>query len=282
MTTIRLKVPQWQGGNKPNYFFGSQLLSWLAPENPEQKEFEVPIPEYNGPLQKENGVVGLTRVAATIDLVTEIITKEAPDKIITLGGDCLVSQAPFDYLKGKYGEELGVIWIDSHPDISTPEIYHHAHAMVLGNLFGHGDPFLSKKVENPFSVDSVLFVGLQEPTKDEKRVMQELALNYQVQNEVRISPKDIKQWVAERNFSKLVVHFDLDVLDPNTFRSLYFTEPGVKEFPSESGKMSLMEVEETMKAISEASDIVGLTIAEYLPWDAANLKKLMNSFNIFF
>ena len=35
-----------------------------------------------------------------------MIAQEKPEKIITLRGNCLVSQAPFDYLKGKYGNLL--------------------------------------------------------------------------------------------------------------------------------------------------------------------------------
>jgi hypothetical protein len=30
-TTLRLIMPQWQGGNVHDYYFGSQLLAWLAP-----------------------------------------------------------------------------------------------------------------------------------------------------------------------------------------------------------------------------------------------------------
>ena len=36
--TIRLIVPDWQGGNKPEYYLGAELLSWLAPKNAKQKE----------------------------------------------------------------------------------------------------------------------------------------------------------------------------------------------------------------------------------------------------
>ncbi|MFI8986267.1 arginase family protein [Streptomyces antimycoticus] len=37
-----------------------------------------------------------------------------------LGGECAVSVAPFAELARCYGDELAVIWIDSHPDIGTP------------------------------------------------------------------------------------------------------------------------------------------------------------------
>ncbi|MEF0941145.1 hypothetical protein [Rhizobium sp. BR 362] len=29
--TLRLQIPQWQGGNLEGYHFGAQLLAWLAP-----------------------------------------------------------------------------------------------------------------------------------------------------------------------------------------------------------------------------------------------------------
>jgi arginase len=31
--TLRLNLPQWQGGNQPEYRFGAQLLAWLAPKS---------------------------------------------------------------------------------------------------------------------------------------------------------------------------------------------------------------------------------------------------------
>ena len=54
--TLRLKVPQWQGGNNPTYSLGADLLSFIIPKNLEQEEILVPVPEYEIPLVKENGV----------------------------------------------------------------------------------------------------------------------------------------------------------------------------------------------------------------------------------
>lgn len=279
--TIRLKIPQWQGGNNPTYSLGSDLLSFLVPKNLEQKEITVPIPEYEEPLVKENGVTAQSIVAENVSETMAIIQEEAPDKIITLGGDCLVSQAPFDYLHGKYGEELGIIWIDAHPDISTPDIFFNEHAMVLGNLLNDGDPVLAEKVQHPFAAKDVLYVGLQKPTADEEVILERLGLDYQVQDQERITPAEIKEWLKEQQFTKVVVHFDLDVLDPKEFRMLYFAEPGVTDYSAEAGKMSLLEVKETMEAIAEQSEIVGLTVAELLPWDVSNLKNLLKDFDIF-
>lgn len=42
--TIRLLMPQWQGGDNSNYSFGAELLAWLAPQN-DQPLIKVPVYE---------------------------------------------------------------------------------------------------------------------------------------------------------------------------------------------------------------------------------------------
>ncbi|MEG6521932.1 arginase family protein [Desulfotomaculum sp. 1211_IL3151] len=280
--TIRLIAPDWQGGNKREYYFGAELLSWLAPKNDNQKEIKLDIEEPNNEeLEKENGVVAQSIVKRNVRMAAEVLKKELPDKIITFGRNCLVSQAPFDYLHGKYGKELGVIWIDSHPDVSTPKEYYHEHAMVLGNLLGAGDPELSKSVEFPFDSDQFLYVGLQKPLDLEVKLLEDLNLNYTVQDKNNLKFEEIQKWIKENGFTKIAIHLDLDVLDPNLFRSLYFSEPGVTEFPSESGKMTPKELLNILKGIFEKNDVVGLTIAEFLPWDSINLKNMLSELDIF-
>ena len=42
--TLRLIMPQWQGGNRHDYYFGAQVLAWLAPA-PNGPVETVPVPE---------------------------------------------------------------------------------------------------------------------------------------------------------------------------------------------------------------------------------------------
>lgn len=46
-----------------------------------------------------------------------ILKDKQPSKVIILGGDCVVSQAPFACLNEKYNGTLGVLWLDAHPVI---------------------------------------------------------------------------------------------------------------------------------------------------------------------
>lgn len=280
--TLRLTIPDWQAGNREEYFFGAKLLQWLIPKGENQKEIKVDVeaPSDKG-LEKENGVFGQSDVKQNVIATKEIIAHEKPEKIITLGGNCLVSQAPFDYLNGKYGNDLGVIWIDTHPDISTPKDFTNEHAMVVNNLLGKGDKEISQLVENPFQPKSFLFVGLQELHDYEKKHLDSLGFHYHIQNNNDIlSPEEVEKWIKENNFSKTVIHLDLDVLSPNEFRDNYFAEPNVSDFPAAAGNMTLNQLAEILKMVSDSSDIVGLTIAEYLPWDAINLKNTLSVLDI--
>ncbi len=95
-----------------------------------------------------NGIFAEDEVLAGITDAQVKIEKEKPDKIITIGGNCLVSLAPFDYLHGVY-ENIGIVWIDAHPDVSTTEDgYPNAHARVLCSLLGHGASQLREQMKN--------------------------------------------------------------------------------------------------------------------------------------
>lgn len=279
--TVRLMIPDWQGGNKPTYALGAKLMAWLAPENNQQKTIEIPTAPLNkATLARENGVVAQSALQHYVQHTAEVLAQEQPDKVITFGGSCLISQAPFDYLHGKYGKELGVIWIDTHPDISTPKDFYHEHAMVLGNLLQQGDPAFAKMVKNPLSAQQILYVGLQKLLDYEYERMQQLGLNYQEQVKKILSLDDIQQWIAKNQFKYLAIHLDLDVLNPTEFRSLYFAEPNVTEFPAEAGKMTTKQLKTIMQGLQNYP-IVGLSIAEYLPWDAEYLQQLLHSLDIF-
>ncbi|WP_392562957.1 arginase family protein [Orbus sturtevantii] len=284
LKTLRVKYPDWQGGNNPVYYFGAEFLSLLLPKNTNQKEITINVKKPdNLALAVEGGITGRQAVKSNIELAKCEIERESPDKIITIGGDCLVSQVPFDYLHGKYKEQLGIIWIDSHPDISNPDIFYNSHAMVLANLLHDGDRELSSLVSHPFKASQILYLGLQEPTQQEKQILAKLKINYQDSRKEKITLTQITDWIAVNNFKKIAIHLDLDVLDPKVFYSLYFNDPNLKSIPDNAavGKMGLEELMNYLVTIFKATDVVGFSIAEYLPWDAYYLKNVFQRLDIF-
>lgn len=280
--TIRLLMPQWQGGNNPNYSFGAELLAWLAPQN-EQPLIKVPVydPDESS-LELERGIRGRTQVINQLKSAQQIIAAHQPDSIIMFGGDCLVEQAPFAYLNERYNGELGLIWIDSHPDVSSPKDFENSHTMVLGNLLGEGDTEFANEVKVPLKPSNVFFAGLEETFSHETELIQRLGMKTASTKELINNPNAIKEWIVEQNIKHLAIHLDLDVLDPSAFRSLIFANPDSKEtidFPM--GKMHFPQLTEIIQDASKETNVVGLGITEHLPWDSINLKKLLSTIPIF-
>jgi arginase len=60
-------------------------------------------------------------VVAQLARALEVIGRHNPQRILTLGGECSVSVAPFSWLAERYGDDLAVLWIDLHPDVGTPD-----------------------------------------------------------------------------------------------------------------------------------------------------------------
>lgn len=277
--TLRLIFPQWQGGNNPPYYFGSQLLAWLAPD-PTGPVEEVPVSlPSTVPLSVEDGLVARKALLEQLHQARKIIDRHQPERLVVLGGDCLVDLAPFAYLNERYEGDLALLWIDAHPDIMTPQQFQHAHAMVLGNLLGYGDPDFVKAVANPIKPKNVLLVGLNEPTEWEADQIRILGLNVFTPNEViQQKSQPVLDWLKSTGCKRLAIHFDLDVLDRSLFRALLFAQPGIPENTFDGiaqGKLTIEQIVQLLCDVASITDIVGLGITEHLPWDALALKNML-------
>lgn len=280
-STLRLLMPQWQGGNNAAYPLGAQLLAWLAPSG-HTAFVEVPVEPYCGikPAQ-ENGIVAREALLKQLHSAQNIIAAYEPDKIVVFGGDCLVEQAPIAYLNERYHGKLGVLWLDAHPDMSTPKEFPHAHTMVLGHLLGEGDAQFTGEVKMPLNPQLVMFGGLQETTAQETEAIERLGIRRAASDELEVNSDVVINWLKENQIRHLAIHLDLDVLSPQIFRSLLFTNPEpdtFMDFPM--GQMNFAQLSRLVSDVSAYSEIVGLGITEFMPWDIINLKELLNRFRI--
>lgn len=281
--TLRLLMPQWQGGYDESAFpqqiypLGARLLAWLAPQS-DAPLVEVPIEPYTKPLpSKKGGVFYQQEILRQIKAAQNIIDEHKPDRIITFGGDCLISQAPFAYLNVHYHGQVGLIWIDAHPDVTTPNEFDHAHAMVLGNLLGEGDPIMAQEVKKWFTPEQVLLVGVDGVLHHEQKTIDRLGIKTIPSQEIMKRSDAVTQWIQHQGFERVVIHFDLDVLNPDFFRSLLLNNPNVQEhIQTERGKTRLQDITLLLQDISAQSQVVGMSFAEYMPWDALNLKNMLN------
>lgn len=212
--TLRLLFPQWQGGNNAPYFFGAQLLAWLAPEAQGPVE-EVKVTKPDGqPLQLEDDIVARGALLEQLSNAQQVIEKHQPDRMVVLGGDCLVDLAPFAYLNERYDGELAVLWVDAHPDVITPKDFQHAHAMVLGNLLGEGDQDFASAVKRPIKPENVMYAGLQETMDVETATIERLGLRRASPSDLADTSEPVLQWLKDTGAKHLAIHLDLDVLVP--------------------------------------------------------------------
>ncbi|CAI3944572.1 Arginase/agmatinase family enzyme (SpeB) (PDB:1CEV) [Commensalibacter communis] len=120
----------------------------------------------------------------------------------------MVEQTPISYLNQLYDGNLGVLWMDAHPDVTTPKEFHHEHAMVLGNLLGEGDPVFAAKVPVKLNPKKVMFGGLQKTTKQETEVIQRLGMRHASPADLAHDSSAILDWIKEeksRNYLFILI-----------------------------------------------------------------------------
>ena len=278
--TLRLLFPQWQGGNNPPYYLGSHLLSFLAPE-PTGPVASVPVYEpTTEPLTEIDGITAKPQIIRQLNDAAALIAQHCPDSIVVLGGDCLVSLAPFAHLLNKYGDKLGVFWVDSHPDVQTAKQYPNAHAHVLGALIGTGDNDLVAHVATRLNPAKIMIAGLHDPLAYEADYLARHNIATIAPEQVKNGGKEVMAWIEREHIEYLAIHIDLDVLDPSLFRSVLFAKPGRGEHDFgdvAEGKLAIEEVVNLITQAASKAEPVGLTIAEHLPWDMLNLKNMLSA-----
>ena len=284
-STLRLIYPQWQGGNishwlpelapddaSRGYYLGAHLLNFLAPQT-NQKTFEVPISLDINDRATEKGISARNVIVKQTRAALEIITANNPERIVTLGGDCAVSVVPFSYLAAKYPDDVAIIWLDAHPDVTLPyDEYEGYHAMALTACLGMGDEEIMNLLPAKIDVSKALIVGLRSWDKGMLDRQEKLGIKGLSPSEVADNSTAIMEWLKNTGASKVVIHFDLDVLDPEEIIAAVGVEPD---------GMKINEVIRVINDISSQYDIVGLTVAEPMPRVAIRIKNMLNQLPLF-
>ena len=283
--TLRLVIPEWRGGVNPNYVLGSELLSHMAPQNKNDKTISIGVnTDFQSPITQSEGIDGGDFLLQQMAETRRTLEEEQPDKVIVFGGDCSVTQVPFDYLNSRYNGSLGIIWLDAHPDVAGPEQSSHLHEMVLANLLGQNPGSEITKVNCPFAPDKVILAGLiEERLREMDQACKELNIKILAPEALQKSSGSLLQWLKDRGLKRVAVHWDLDVLSPVDFRSIYPAEPytDANAFPAAVGRLTLKDIGRILNDVSSEAEMVGLSITEHLPWDAINFRKNLASLSIF-
>lgn len=280
VSTIRLIYPQWQGGNvehwmpdipaedaSKGYYLGAQLLNFLAPES-SQKTVEIPVSLDINDRETEKGVSARRVILKQTKVALEKLREANPEKIVTLGGECSVSVVPFTFLAEKYPDDIAVVWIDAHPDVNLPyDNYKGYHAMALTACLGMGDEEIIRTLPGRYDASKALLVGIRSWDAGMKERQKELGIKGLSPQEVAEDSSAIMEWLKSTGVSKVVIHFDLDVLDPAEIIAGVGVEPN---------GMKINEVVRVINDIAAEYDLVGLTVAEPMPRIAIKIKNMLN------
>jgi arginase len=283
--TLRLVWPQWQGASehavrtlytdvpfevaRQSYAVGAAVLSAVLPPH-DGPTAVIPVELGDRGLSTRDGIEAKEAVTVQLAAALEVIGRHRPRRILTLGGDCAVSVAPFSWLAGRCGDDLAVLWIDSHPDIGTPASqYSGYHAMAVAILTGHGDPDLLRLLPATVDPRRVALAGLHSWTDDDIPNAARWGIASFPPDDLRASSRPLLEWLRASGCSRVAIHFDVDAVD---------SDEVVFGLGAEPGGLTSGDVRRLVADVKAVADVVGLTIAEFIPRQVIRLQQVLRDF----
>lgn len=285
-THLRLVWPQWQGAGSSSvralapefpfdvarrgYAVGTQILQAILPAH-DGPTAVVPVPMGEEGIEERDGIEAKTAILTQLDAALGIIAEHQPERITTIGGDCGVSMAAFSALIERYCDDLAVLWIDSHPDMGVGETdYEGYHAMVVSGLTGHGDTELLQRLPATIPAGRVALVGMHDWTDSSlPPLAQEWGLTVFSPDELRVDSHALIEWLQTTGATKVAVHFDVDTVDADEVQL---------GLGYDRGGLTSEQVRRVVADIDAAADVVGLTIAEFVPRQVIRLQRILDGF----
>jgi arginase len=281
-TTLRLIWPQWQGAQPEvvamltpelpfdaaqlGYHLGSRLLQTMAPRA-DGPEAVVPVDTSRDALHTKDGIFARDSVLTQLRAALETIATYTPDRIVTLGGECSVSVAPFTYLASRYGSDLAVVWMDAHPDTGMPECnYDGYHAMAVSHILGHGDPEVVATLPAVVETSHVVLAGLHAWEPDQEPFTRGWGLATFGPEALNTSPQPLLDWLRATGCSKVAIHLDVDCIDSNDI---------ILGMGMEPNGLTREAVVNTLQQVAHVGEVVALTVAEYVPRQAIAMQNLL-------
>ena len=256
------------------YYLGAQLLDFLAPKSPQQKTITVPVSQEVGDRTPVEGVIDRDVIAKQTKTAVAMLDVEQPERIITLGGECSVSVVPFTWLAKKYEGDVAVLWIDAHPDITLPgDVYSGYHAMAVTAMLGKGNKTILSELPAQIPANRILLVGLRDWERQQIIDRQkELGLKHVGVEDVQQSSEKILSWIKATGAKHVLIHFDMDVLDPaEIIPAVGVSKNGLK----------MAEVVRIINDVTAAYGVNALTVAEPMPRTAINIKNMLGGIKLF-
>ncbi|MGI9071967.1 MAG: arginase [Bryobacteraceae bacterium] len=222
----------------------------------------------------------LPQIAKTCMKLAEMVENvlAAGNFPLVLGGDHSVAAGTVsgvsDFFR-KRGDKIGLIWIDAHADMNTPESSPsgNVHGMPLACCVGRGPRELAQIFDYTPKVEgvNVVLVGIRDVDRREREIIRESGVTAFTMRDIdeRGLPNVMERAIAVANDGTSGFHLslDMDVVDPDE-------APGVGT-PVRGG-MTYREAHLAMETICDCSRMTSMEVVEVNPvLDEANRTALL-------
>ena len=228
-------------------------------------DLHVPIRESLMPdIQNELYLTPIRDICQRLAEITEGIMDRG-NIPITLGGDHSVAIGSISGILRHFEKkqaELGLIWIDAHADVNTPESSPsgNIHGMPLAVLLGKGHPELLSISKKKLRPQNTALIGIRNIDNAEKRLLRESGIKFFTMRDIdekgmfTVMREAIEH--ASNGTAGIHASFDIDGIDPRY-------APGVST--PVSGGLTLREAHLCLEMIYETKKLVGMDLVELNP-----------------
>jgi arginase len=230
MVRIRLVEVPYDSGHRaarhgagPGALVGAGAAAHLAASGATVERTEVTL-EGDFRTEVESGVEVMRQVA-------EAVTPAGPAIPVVLAGNCGATVGVMA-AHARAGRRVGVLWLDAHGDLQTPETTTSGFfdGMGLALLTGRCWRVLASTIAGfvPVPDEAIALVGGHDLDPAEERLVRSSGIEWLSPVRLRAEDDAVPHVVAQlaAHVDALHVHVDLDVLDPSAGRANAYAAPG--------------------------------------------------------
>jgi arginase len=180
---------------------------------------------------------------------------------LMLGGDATIVVGAVAGARRKYGTAVGLVYIDAHADLHTPETTRSGflQGMVLALALGHGPELVIRAATEPALEPSrVALLGVREWEEAERAAAQELGLVLPLDELQRLGTTAAAARALDALGDRpIVVHFNVDAIAA--------TEMPAVEIPALGGGLSMAEAADLLRSVLASPRVQALVVTQYDP-----------------
>lgn len=209
---------------------------------------------------RERNVEGTAcALRATADEMTRAL---AEGFALVLGGDCTLAAGAVAGARRALGVPVGLLFLDANADLNTAATTPSGFldGMALALALGRGPQALTEVAPAPVDPEHAVLLGFRDLDPGERPALGELGLALPADAVRKLGPRvaaALSLDAAANDDGPLVVHLDVDVVDPAEMPAKNLATPGTG--------LSLAETGDLLLALVASPRVVALEVAGYDP-----------------